>query len=56
MGEGALRGLAPVLIVADLRGLLTKEGLEGGVTAELGGGLGGDDVFKFGSMDWKKQR
>ena len=53
MGEGALRGLAPVLMVADLRGLLTKEGLAGGVTAELGGGLGGDDVFMFGSMDCK---
>jgi len=29
-------------MVADLRGLLRILGLEGGVVAELGGGLGGD--------------
>lgn len=29
-------------MVADLRGLLTRGGVEGGVIAELGGGLGGE--------------
>jgi len=44
MGEGALRGFPPsVLIVADRRGLLEKGAvLEVGLTAVLGGGLGGD--------------
>lgn len=43
MGEGARRGRPPsMLTVADRRGLLVKGGLgPTGLTAELGGGLGG---------------
>ena len=40
MGEGGLRG---ALMVADLRGLVTRGGVEDGVMAELGGGLGGEE-------------
>jgi hypothetical protein len=45
IGEGALRGLDAVLIVADRRGLLRVGPV--GVVAELGGGFGGDTVLTF---------
>lgn len=44
MGEGARRGLEPSLMVAERRGLVSREKgmfLAVGLTAVLGGGLGG---------------
>jgi len=50
MGEGALRVFGASLIVADRRGLLLKGAFLGvvGLTAELGGGFGGDTDLGFG--------
>lgn len=48
IGDGALRGRASELSVADRRGLLVKGIFDAvGLTAVLGGGLGGNLGFAF---------
>ena len=47
MGEGARRGLVPSIMVAERRGLVSRGREKGldfamGLTAEFGGGLGGN--------------
>lgn len=54
MGEGARRGLTPSLIVAERRGLCSREKgalFNVGLTALLGGGFGGDNG-RAGRSTW----